>query len=111
MGVITSLGETVDALWDNVLMGRCGIDAVKRFDASQFDVRFGGECNAFDPQKYMDRKLEKRMDRFAQMAFAAAKNAAADGGVQADSFVPERFAPSSARASAGCSKSSSSSSA
>lgn len=91
MGVVTSLGETVDALWENVLMGRSGIKTVQRFDASQFDVRFGGECTDFDPLAYMDRKLEKRMDRFAQMAFAAAKRAAADAGIQNGSIVPESF--------------------
>jgi 3-oxoacyl-[acyl-carrier-protein] synthase II len=91
MGVVTSLGETVDSLWDSVLMGRSGIKTVQRFDASQFDVRFGGECTDFDPLAYMDRKLEKRMDRFAQMAFAAAKSAAVDAGIQNGTIIPERF--------------------
>jgi 3-oxoacyl-[acyl-carrier-protein] synthase II len=78
MGVITSLGESVEEFWNAQLAGHSGIHTITRFDASKFDVRFGGECRGFDPTRYLDRKLAKRLDRFAQFALVAAQQAAAD---------------------------------
>ena len=44
MGVITSLGETVDEMWEALCAGKSGIKTVTRWDFSKFPVRFGGEC-------------------------------------------------------------------
>lgn len=75
MGVITSLGETVEAFWSSLISGESGVRRVSLFDASAYDVRIGGECTGFDPARYMDRKSAKRLDRFAQFAMAAAVEA------------------------------------
>ena len=42
MGVVTSLGETVDELWEALCAGRSGIKTVTRWDFSKYPVRFGG---------------------------------------------------------------------
>ncbi|MCG3137665.1 MAG: 3-oxoacyl-[acyl-carrier-protein] synthase 2 [Phycisphaerae bacterium] len=75
MGVITSLGSNLETFWERLLRGESGIDHIRQFDASQFDVRFAGECVDFSPDPYIDRREAKRLDRFAQMAVAAAKEA------------------------------------
>ena len=75
MGVVTALGETVDALWDRLLAGESGVRTVSRFDLTDHDVRIGGECADFDPGRYLDRKIAKRLDRFAQFAVVAARDA------------------------------------
>ena len=83
MGVVTSLGETADGMWDKLCAGKSGIRSVTRFDMSTYSVRFGGECTNFDitsyaPEmaKYTDEKLQpKRMDRFGQFGVAAALSA------------------------------------
>jgi 3-oxoacyl-[acyl-carrier-protein] synthase II len=81
MGVVTSLGETVDSFWDRLLGGVSGVSAVTRFDTTGFDVRIGGECVAFDPGRYIERREIKRLDRFGQFALAAAQEAVAMSGI------------------------------
>jgi 3-oxoacyl-[acyl-carrier-protein] synthase II len=80
-GVVTSLGESVDQLWDRLLAGESGVSAITRFNTEGFDVRIGGECREFDAGAYIDRKQAKRLDRFAQMALVAAHKAAHDCGI------------------------------
>ncbi len=82
LGVITSLGESVDEMWDALLMGKSGIKMISRWDASAFPVRFGGECTDFDIARYgLDRREAKRLDRFGQFGLAAAVNAVKDSGI------------------------------
>src|SRR3954467_15314990 len=82
MGVVTSLGETADAMWDNVCAARSGIKMIRRWDTSKYPVKFGGECTDFDITKYgVDPREAKRMDRFAHFGLAASVTAVADSGI------------------------------
>ncbi|MGA9378080.1 MAG: beta-ketoacyl-ACP synthase II [Phormidium sp.] len=78
LGAITPIGNTLSEYWQGLLSGRNGIGPITLFDASKHDCRIGGEVKGFDPHKYMDRKDAKRMDRFAQFAVSASKQALAD---------------------------------
>ena len=90
LGVITSLGENVDGVWDALCAGRSGIGPITRWDCSTYPVRFGGECTKFDVTKYgVDAREAKRLDRFAQFGLAASVNAVKDSGLdftKEDSF-------------------------
>jgi 3-oxoacyl-[acyl-carrier-protein] synthase II len=44
LGVVTSLGEVVDELWENVCAGKSGIGPITRWDNSKYPVRFGGDA-------------------------------------------------------------------
>jgi 3-oxoacyl-[acyl-carrier-protein] synthase II len=82
LGVITSLGENADEMWEKVCAGVSGIGPIRRRDISNFPIRFGGECLDFDVTKFgVDGREAKRMDRFAQMGLAAAINAVRDAGL------------------------------
>ena len=82
LGVITSLGETADELWENVCAGKSGITLIRRWDTSKYPVKIGGECINFDVTKYgVDVKEARRMDRFGQFAVAASVQAVKDAGV------------------------------
>jgi 3-oxoacyl-[acyl-carrier-protein] synthase II len=91
MGVISPLGVTVDQFWERLLAGESGVAPIARFDATGFDVRFGGECNEFAPEKYLDRKEIKRLDRFAQLAAGAATDAFKASGLEKGASNPSRF--------------------
>jgi len=78
MGAITPIGNTLANYWEGLLAGRNGIGPITLFDASRHDSRIAGEVKGFNPEEYMDRKEAKRMDRFAQFAVAASKQALAD---------------------------------
>ncbi|HEV8603780.1 MAG TPA: beta-ketoacyl-ACP synthase II [Tepidisphaeraceae bacterium] len=89
MGVVTSLGETADAMWDNLCAARSGIKLIRRWDTSKYPVKFGGECIDFDITKYgVDPREAKRMDRFAHFGLAASVTAVADSGLD---FVKENI--------------------
>ncbi len=82
LGLVTSLGETVDGVWDALCAGKSGIHNVTRFDFSDFPVRFGGECSSFSVANYgVDVKEAKRLDRFAQFGLAASVSAVKDSGI------------------------------
>ena len=82
LGVITSLSESVDVMWEALLAGKSGIKMVTRWDTATFPVRFGGECTEFDITKYgLDRREAKRMDRFGHFGLAASVNAVKDSGI------------------------------
>ncbi len=78
MGAITPIGNTLSEYWAGLMAGRSGIGPITQFDASHHTCRIAGEVKGFDPEDYMDRKDAKRMDRFAQFAIAASKQAVAD---------------------------------
>ena len=77
-GVITPVGNAVDSFWQALLSGKSGVGPLTSFDASAFDSRIAGEVKGFDPLGYMDAKEAKRMERFAQYAVAASKQAIAE---------------------------------
>lgn len=78
LGAITPIGNTITEYWEGLLTGRNGIGPITLFDASRHDCRIAGEVKGFDPCDYISRKEAKRMDRFAQFAVAASKQAIAD---------------------------------
>lgn len=78
LGAITPIGNTLAEYWEGLLSGRNGIGPITLFDPSRHDCRIAGEVKGFDPHQYMEKKEAKRMDRFAQFAVAASKQAIAD---------------------------------
>ncbi len=91
MGVITSLGENVQEMWDNVCAGRSGIRRVTRWDPTDYPTQIGGECATFEPKNHgIDGREAKRLDRFAQFAVAASRQAVADSGVNLEAVDRDR---------------------
>jgi 3-oxoacyl-[acyl-carrier-protein] synthase II len=81
LGALTPLGADVDSTWKMLLAGESGAGPITHFDTEGFFVHFACEVKDFDPAQYIDRKQARRMDRFAQMIVAAARQAEADAGV------------------------------
>ena len=90
LGVITSLSQQVDALWDLVLAGESGIHLLESVDRSQFKVQFGGDVYDWDPSRYLSEKEAKRVDRFSQFAIAAGSDAVEHSGVDFTTIYPFR---------------------
>jgi 3-oxoacyl-[acyl-carrier-protein] synthase II len=90
LGLVTSLGQEVEAFWKRLLAGESGISPIQRFDASGFTVRFAGEVKDFDPERYMDKREARHLDRFAQFAVAAAAQAVSDSGLDLKN-LPDPF--------------------
>lgn len=82
VGAITPIGLTAHDFWKNLLDGVSGVGKITRFDASKLPVQIAAEVKDFEPGKYMDTKAARRMSRFSQLAVAAARLAADDGGLE-----------------------------
>jgi 3-oxoacyl-[acyl-carrier-protein] synthase II len=81
VGMVTPLGNDVESTWSSLLAGESGAAEIEQFDADDFPVNFACELKDFDPTVWIERKQARRMDRFAQMILAAARQAEADSGI------------------------------
>lgn len=74
-GAVTPLGIGAETFWQGLVAGRSGIRTIEHFDASNLPVRIAGEAPGFSAPDFMDMKSSRRMDRFAQFAVAATRQA------------------------------------
>ena len=81
LGALTPLGNDVESSWDGLVAGRSGAAEITQFDSSDYAVHFACEVKDFDATEYIDRKQARRMDRFAHLIVAAARQAEADSGI------------------------------
>ncbi|HEY5058713.1 MAG TPA: beta-ketoacyl-ACP synthase II [Gaiellaceae bacterium] len=81
LGAVTPLGNDVRSTWENLLAGESGAGPITHFDTTGFPVTFACEVKDFDPATWIDFKQARRMDRFAQMIVAAARQAEQDSGL------------------------------
>jgi 3-oxoacyl-[acyl-carrier-protein] synthase II len=80
MGAVTPLGNTRDEFWAALIAGRSGVARVTAFDAAAAGLRaqIAAEVKNFDPDTFLGRRDARRMDRFAQFAAVAAREAIED---------------------------------
>jgi 3-oxoacyl-[acyl-carrier-protein] synthase II len=81
LGAITPLGNDVRTTWDTLISGGSGAGPITQFDTTDFPVTFACEVKDFVPGDWVDHKQARRMDRFAQLIVAAARQAEADCGL------------------------------
>jgi len=76
LGAVTPLGHQVEAFWQNLLAGQCGIARITRFDPSQFDCQIAAEVKDFDPSPPQPTPKEKpRTESLNQIGLQAARQA------------------------------------
>ena len=90
MGAITPIGLSVEEFWKSLVEGVSGVDYLTKFDTSEYATKFAAEVKNFDPNRYIDRKLARRMDIFTQYAVAAAKEAVEHSGLDLEKEDPFR---------------------
>src|ERR687887_2563208 len=81
LGAVTPLGNDIETSWRNLLAGESGAAPITYFDPSDFPVHFACELKDFDPTQWIERKQARRMDRFAHVILAAARQAEVDSGI------------------------------
>ena len=71
-GMLSPLGNDAETTWQNLLLGKSGIDTIDHFDVSQYPTKFAGLVKNFDPEFYgIAKKDTKKMDLFIQYGLAA----------------------------------------
>jgi len=91
LGTINPVGATVDATWKNLLSGTSGIGRVQRIDVSDLPSKIAGEVSDFEVTDYIPKRLARRMDRYAQFFWVAARDALADAGIAYEEDDPEAY--------------------
>jgi nodulation protein E len=82
IGVISAIGLTRDAFWRSLVDGRCGIRTVNSPDFEQLRFKHAADVEGFVPEDHLSAKELTLMDRFAQFAVVAAKEAMAHSGLE-----------------------------
>ena len=90
LGALTPIGNTVSEYWNGLVSGKSGANKITYFDASNFKTQFACELKGFNAEDFMDRKLARKMDRFAQYAIVSSEEAIADSRLIEDDVDKDR---------------------
>ena len=90
MGAKTPIGLTAEESWEAAKAGKCGIAPITQYDTTNMKAKLAGEVKGFDPALYMDKRDARKMDRFAQLALAAAVEAVEASGLDFSAEDPYR---------------------
>lgn len=82
LGVISAIGANAAEFWHSLRQGRCGIGPIEAVDRTQLKYQNGAEVRGFNPLAHFQKKQAELLDRFAQFALVAAREAIADAGVE-----------------------------
>jgi 3-oxoacyl-[acyl-carrier-protein] synthase II len=90
MGIVSPVGNSLQAAWDAVTNGRSGIGKITHFDTTGYTTNIAGEVRDFDPKTWLPPKDAKRMDTFIHYGLAAAYMAMSDANLEIDESNAER---------------------
>lgn len=90
LGPITAAGIGVQELWTGLKAARSPIRRVSRFDPMTWRSQIAAEVEGFEAERYMDRNVARRLDRYGQFALAAARLALDDAGLDPNRLDPDR---------------------
>jgi 3-oxoacyl-[acyl-carrier-protein] synthase II len=88
LGAVTPLGSDVPTTWRSAIEGRSGIDWIRAFDASEYQVKIAAEVKDFDASAVASPKEVRKLERNVLLSLGAAKEAMADAGL--NGFDPLR---------------------
>jgi nodulation protein E len=92
IGAISALGRNVCEFWSSLEQGRSGICPLKTVDRSKLRFQNGAEVHGYDSNDYFEAKQADYIDRFAQFAVIAAREAIRDSGIEWDQAARESAA-------------------
>ncbi len=93
LGVISPIGIGVSEFWKSAMTGRSGVTAIPSLGwvpMSDYRSRVAGQVHNFSPEQYLTATQASRVDRYAQFALVAAKEALADADLNMTKERPHR---------------------
>ena len=91
VGAITPIGKNCNDFWDGIKEGRNGVDTITAFDVTDFKCKIAAEIKDFDAAEYIDKKDARKMDRYTQFGFIAAREAFENSGLDMEKEDPWRI--------------------
>jgi nodulation protein E len=80
-GTINALAHDVAGTYQALTVGTCGIGPLQFPDLDRLSVKIGAQVQGFDPTAHFDRNQLGLLDRYAQFALVAARQAIAHSGL------------------------------
>ena len=102
LGLVTPVGNSVEATWAALMSGQTGVDYIKKFDTEKFSVKFAAEVKDFDPLKFIAKRGAKMAPLFIshrRFIEAMVAQVCADRGREVSRELAEQAVPTSAVAS------------
>ena len=90
-GLTSPIGNTPEEFWNNLKIGKIGIDKITKFDHSAFDVHNAAEINDFPFDKYFVKKDTNRFDDYSLYALYAAQEAVNNANLDVEALDKDRF--------------------
>ena len=94
MGIVSPIGIGISQFWKAALHGQSGITAIESFGdfpMEGYRSRIAGQIHHFQPHDPLDDKFSSRVDRYAQMALMATREAIHDSGLSLAHEQAERL--------------------
>jgi 3-oxoacyl-[acyl-carrier-protein] synthase II len=91
LGIVSPVGNSVSAAWENILAGKSGVRRISRYDASAYRAQIAGEVRDFQITDYVPAKDVRRMDAFIHYGVAASAQAIRDSGIEVTDANRERI--------------------
>ena len=92
LGCVSALGHSVEAFWEALKAGRCGIGPLNVSKPFDLKVSIGGTIPDPDPSTMVDQRRLPMLDRFSVLALVAAKQAISQSGLSFDERLGGRTA-------------------
>jgi 3-oxoacyl-[acyl-carrier-protein] synthase II len=94
--MITSVGHNAHDTFSALLQGKTGVDRITQFDSSNEKVQIASEVKNFNPDSVMEKKEQKKADRFIQLGLHAVAEAMAHADIKENAIDKNRFGVSGA---------------
>jgi nodulation protein E len=91
-GVVSPIGHTAAAFWENLVRGVSGIAEATLIPADQLSHKVVAEVKDFDPRNHFDERQIAMLDRVSQFAVVAAREAVVHAGISLGGGLSERTA-------------------
>ncbi len=92
IGVISPLGSDKETYWNNLINGVSGVQRIPYFNVDEYPSQIAGIVKDFKPEDYLDKKILRRLDKYAIMGLAATKMALDDANLKPEDTDPWRVA-------------------
>lgn len=92
IGVVSPVGNDLEAYWHALVDGRSGIGPLTSIPTERLNIRIAAEVKNHVPEQNFDIRALPLLDRFAQFAVMAARYAVADAGLIFDEELAQATA-------------------
>ena len=90
MGAVTPIGIGLDEYWNGLINGKNGIGKITTFDLEGYRSHMAAEVKNFEAEKWVEKKIINRFDRYSVFAIGAAVMAFQDAKLDQFDFEAEK---------------------